>query len=107
MQPIATEDLENVCQPVTRASGLPNRFYVDPDCFAAEKDRVFFASWSAVGFAKDVPAAGDVMPAVNPADGSDGFKYSAATSEEVDRAVMSARRAFTEVWRDASPSTRL
>ena len=51
-------------------------------------------------------SAGDVMPAVNPADGSDGFKYPAATSEEVHRAVMSARRAFTEVWRDASPSTR-
>jgi choline monooxygenase len=62
MQPVASDDLDNVCQPVTRASGLPNRFYVDPDCFAAEKDHVFFASWSAVGFAKDVPAAGDVMP---------------------------------------------
>ena len=55
-------DLSAVLTDVTRARGLPNAHYIDDDVFAAERQSVLFANWSAVGFAKDIPDAGDVSP---------------------------------------------
>lgn len=54
--------LATVTQPVETARGLPNPFYVDPMVFEAEKTRVFFSNWSALGFAKDAPEPGDAHP---------------------------------------------
>ncbi len=54
--------LSDVLKPVADARGLPNDHYTDDAVFAAERDRLLFATWSAVGFAKDIPEAGDAMP---------------------------------------------
>ena len=54
--------LERTRQPLGRAVGLPNRCYTDPYLFEWEKQTIFGRGWSCVGFAKDLPNAGDVMP---------------------------------------------
>lgn len=59
---IHAADLSAVIQPVADARGLPNPFYIDPAVFDEEKRRVFFRNWAALGFAKDVPEAGDARP---------------------------------------------
>ncbi|TCD14983.1 aromatic ring-hydroxylating oxygenase subunit alpha [Oricola cellulosilytica] len=51
-----------VMQPIEHAHGLSNRHYVDPQWFEVEKDALFFDTWAAVGFSKDVPAKGDAKP---------------------------------------------
>lgn len=54
--------LESVRQLVGQANGLPNAFYTDPETHEAEKSKVFFANWAAIGFGKDVPDPGDALP---------------------------------------------
>jgi choline monooxygenase len=54
--------LEAVLAPVNQAKGLPNAYYVDARMAALERQRVFFDQWAAIGFGKDIPAAGDAMP---------------------------------------------
>ena len=54
--------LDHVRRPIAEARGLPNSYYTDPAYFETEKQRVFFPTWAGVGFAKDIPDAGDVMP---------------------------------------------
>ena len=54
-------DLSEVIKPVNVARGLPNAHYIDEAVFAEERDAVLFNNWSGIGFAKDVPAAGDAM----------------------------------------------
>ena len=55
-------DFSAVKQPVAQAKGLPNAHYVDPAAFDEERKSVLFANWSGIGFSKDVPNTGDVMP---------------------------------------------
>lgn len=59
---INLDALNGVLQPVSRATGLPNEFYIDQQVFDAERDAVFFSNWAAVGFAKDVPQEADARP---------------------------------------------
>lgn len=47
--------LQSVMTSVNRANGLPNAHYIDPVVFAEERASVLFASWSGVGFGKDIP----------------------------------------------------
>ena len=54
--------LNSVLQPVSKATGLPNAFYTDEETFEAERQKVFFDNWSAVGFASDVPETADAKP---------------------------------------------
>lgn len=49
-------------QPVENARGLPNEHYTSASVFELEKRTVLFASWSGVGFGKDVPNPGDAKP---------------------------------------------
>ncbi len=56
------QDLSGVLTQVASARGLPNDHYVSDEVFAIERDRILFDNWSAIGFAKDVPEAGDAMP---------------------------------------------
>lgn len=55
-------DHSKVLRPVATASGLPNENYVSDDVFQIEKQRLLFDNWAAIGFAKDVPEAGDANP---------------------------------------------
>jgi phenylpropionate dioxygenase-like ring-hydroxylating dioxygenase large terminal subunit len=55
-------DLAAVPKSVERAHGLPNAFYTDPEIWEEEKRKVFLANWACVGFGKDVPLPGDLMP---------------------------------------------
>ena len=55
-------DLSPVQNPIETAMGLPNRFYIDPETFAQEREKIFFAGWAAIAFGKDIPNRGDVQP---------------------------------------------
>ena len=57
-----TSDLSAVLKPIEDARGLPNEHYVDPGIFEEEKKAVLYANWAGIGFAKDIPEPGDVMP---------------------------------------------
>jgi choline monooxygenase len=54
--------LESTYGPIDRASGLPNRCYVDPMLFEIEKARIFRTGWSCIGVGKDIPEPGDALP---------------------------------------------
>lgn len=54
--------LAAVDQPVERAHGLPNALYAEPESLKLERERVFHAGWSCVGFGAEVPNPGDVRP---------------------------------------------
>ncbi|MEM7742592.1 MAG: aromatic ring-hydroxylating dioxygenase subunit alpha [Pseudomonadota bacterium] len=55
-------DLSEVTRPISEAHGLPNAFYTDAQVFEAEKERVFFRNWAALGFISDVAQPGDAKP---------------------------------------------
>ena len=55
-------DLSAVTRDVGKARGLPSAFYTDPEVFEAEKQRVFFPNWAALGFVTDAPNPGDAKP---------------------------------------------
>ncbi len=55
-------DLSGVLAPTEAAKGMPNAFYTDPRAYAVERERIFERTWVGVGFGKDVPDAGDVVP---------------------------------------------
>jgi len=59
---LSQADLEAVLKPITEARGLPNACYLDSGYLAVERDAVFAATWTAIGFGKDIPAAGDAVP---------------------------------------------
>ena len=59
---MSASDLSSVLQPVATARGLPNRHYASDETFEREKHAVLFANWCGIGFAKDAPEPGDVMP---------------------------------------------
>ncbi len=44
------------------ASGLPNPLYVEAGMLELERDQLFAPTWTALGFASDVPEPGDVRP---------------------------------------------
>ena len=54
--------LAAVMAPVSTANGLPNEHYTSPQVFQEEEQSVLFASWSGIGFGKDVPEPGDAKP---------------------------------------------
>ena len=54
--------LSSVLLEVNIANGLPNEHYINPEVFEEEKRSVLFASWSGIGFGKDIPEAGDAKP---------------------------------------------
>lgn len=55
-------DIEKAALPIEQANGMPNWFYTSPEAIQEEKKRVFSPGWVGIGFAKDVPEPGDVMP---------------------------------------------
>jgi len=54
--------IEKAALPIDEATGLPNWLYTSHDGLSREKASVFFNNWTGIGFAKDVPEPGDVMP---------------------------------------------
>lgn len=59
-QPVS--DLSDVVKPLNVARGLPNAHYIDDGIWQEERRSVLYANWSGIGFGKDIPNAGDVMP---------------------------------------------
>lgn len=57
-----SSSLSDVFAPIEAAHGLPNEHYVDDATYMLERDVLFFKSWSAIGFAKDIPDVGDAKP---------------------------------------------
>ena len=55
-------ELDAAAAPIANATGLPNWLYADAESLAADKRAVFAPGWAGIGFAKDVPAKGDVKP---------------------------------------------
>ena len=62
MNKIHAPSLNSVLQPVATAKGLPNAHYMDPETAADERNKVFFANWTAIGFGKDVSEPGSALP---------------------------------------------
>jgi len=62
MKPEDISQIKNVMQPVSTARGLPNAFYTDADVHEQEKQLVFHANWTCIGFGKNVPNPGDAFP---------------------------------------------
>ncbi|MDH3663996.1 MAG: aromatic ring-hydroxylating dioxygenase subunit alpha [Alphaproteobacteria bacterium] len=55
-------DLERTRRPIGEATGLPNCCYTDAAHFELERARLFDRGWACIGFAKDIPEAGDALP---------------------------------------------
>ena len=51
-------DLDPPATPLSRASTLPSRYYLDPDVLELEKDRVFGRTWQLVARAEELAAGG-------------------------------------------------
>ena len=62
MRPLDHTTLARVMGPVQKANGLPNGFYIDQELFELEQKAVFEKTWAGIGFAHDVPGAGDAVP---------------------------------------------
>ncbi|HVO02023.1 MAG TPA: aromatic ring-hydroxylating dioxygenase subunit alpha [Candidatus Cybelea sp.] len=56
------ERLDAVLAETASAKALPNLCYVDADFLQYERARLFEAGWACIGFGKDVPQPGDVVP---------------------------------------------
>ncbi|MBT6071140.1 MAG: aromatic ring-hydroxylating dioxygenase subunit alpha, partial [Proteobacteria bacterium] len=41
---------------------IPNHFYTTREQFLEERERIFAPMWTCIGFASDIPNAGDVYP---------------------------------------------
>jgi choline monooxygenase len=54
--------LSAVLTETAAAKALPNPCYADPDFLAFERARLYEAGWACLGFGKDVPKPGDVVP---------------------------------------------
>ena len=54
--------LSEVLKDTAAAKALPNAAYVDPAFLAFERARHYEAGWACLGFGKDVPNPGDVVP---------------------------------------------
>src|ERR671935_231594 len=48
--------------PLSRASTIPKRFYLDPVILEAEKERIFGRAWQLVARADDLQRVGDFVP---------------------------------------------
>ena len=55
-------ELEKCIKPIHEARGVPNDYYVRPECFEMEGEHLFNKGWFAVGFVKDLPQPGSVKP---------------------------------------------
>ncbi len=55
-------DLENVLKPVATAKGLPNAHYTNIQVCNIEREKLFFANWTALTFARNLPEPGYVLP---------------------------------------------
>lgn len=56
------QDLQKVLLPIDEARGLPNEAYINETYYAEERRTIFAKNWFAIGFGKDLPDAGCVMP---------------------------------------------
>jgi choline monooxygenase len=54
--------LEKLRRPISEARGLPGAAYTSPAFFALEQRKLFPRTWMCVGFASDIPEAGDALP---------------------------------------------
>ena len=54
--------LENCTKPINEAHGVPNEYYIRPECFEMEGEHLFNKGWFAVGFVKDLPQPGSALP---------------------------------------------
>ena len=54
--------LEGCTNPIHQAHGVPNEYYIRPECFEMEGEHLFNKGWFAVGFVKDLPQPGSALP---------------------------------------------
>ena len=56
------QQLEGCTNPIHQAHGVPNEYYIRPECFEMEGEHLFYTGWFAVGFVKDLPQPGSALP---------------------------------------------
>ena len=54
--------LQGCTNPIHQAHGVPNEYYIRPECFEMEGEHLFNKGWFAVGFVKDLPQPGSALP---------------------------------------------
>ena len=54
--------LEGCTKPIHQAHGVPNEYYIRPECFEMEGEHLFNKGWFAVGFVKDLHQPGSALP---------------------------------------------
>ena len=54
--------LKKCLKPIHEARGIPNDYYIRPECFEMEGERLFNKGWFAIGFVKDLTQLGSVKP---------------------------------------------
>ena len=59
---IPVELVDNVLNPISEATGMPNQAYTSEEYFTFERDQVFGNTWVCIGFASDLLKNGYVMP---------------------------------------------
>lgn len=60
--PLPSDVLKSVCQPIAGANGLPNRVYDDAELFTFERDRVLGHTWAGLEFISNIPKKGYAKP---------------------------------------------
>jgi choline monooxygenase len=60
--PISRERLDQVLQPIGRATGLPNESYTQDACFRYERDQVIGRTWAGLGFVDAIPERPSATP---------------------------------------------
>lgn len=59
---LGTGAVDRLRRPVGEARGLPGAAYTSAEFFELERKTLFPRTWMCIGFASDIPAAGDAMP---------------------------------------------
>ncbi len=54
--------LQGCTNPIHKAHGVPNEYYIRSECFEMEGEHLFNKGWFAVGFVKDLPQLGSAVP---------------------------------------------
>ena len=54
--------LDAIDEDIKKSKGLPNHHYVSKKIFYLETEKLFYKQWFGVGFGRDIPNPGDIVP---------------------------------------------
>ncbi len=54
--------LDAIDEDIKKSKGLPNHHYLSKKIFSLETEKLFYKQWFGVGFGRDIPNPGDIVP---------------------------------------------